>query len=362
MSATAPATHPPKALTSVTNPVAAVLGVAVVAGVYADGYAHVNIGGLETFFTPWHATLYGAFAVLAAWIGAAVRRRHRTAGSWRVAVPPGYGWGLAGIATFTTGGLLDMGWHIAFGIEAGLEALLSPTHLILLVGGVLVLSSPLRAALAAPSPSRSQLWSGVLSAAAVAGLAAFFLSYVSVFADTGAGTPLRTVPEGAPGRHQAELPAVAGLADYLVSTLLLVLPVIFLRRAGRLPGGAVVAVTAAVTVPPAVLGQLQLAVPTAGALLGAATVDLLVGHRSLTLLAAALPGAVWAGQLAGLAVTGHLAWPVELWAGVTVLTVLEGLALVRFTEPAGALAPAPHEPAEAPTQRSSAGLRAAARS
>lgn len=37
-------------------------------------------------------------------------------------------------------------WHSRFGIEAGIEALLSPTHLVLALGGMLMVSGPLRAA------------------------------------------------------------------------------------------------------------------------------------------------------------------------------------------------------------------------
>lgn len=44
--------------------VTGVLSVVVAAGVYIDGWAHVNLGGIETFFTPWHAALHGGFAVL----------------------------------------------------------------------------------------------------------------------------------------------------------------------------------------------------------------------------------------------------------------------------------------------------------
>lgn len=328
------------------GPVAAALGLVVVGGVYADGYAHVNIGGLETFFTPWHGALYGSFAVLAAWVAVAIWRRHASGASWRGAIPAGFDWGLVGIATFAAGGLLDMAWHTAFGIEAGIDALVSPTHLVLLVGGVLLLSSPLREALASGLRDRSAAWSAMLSAAAVAALAAFFLSYLSVFAEPGAVMPLSQVPEGAPGHQAAELPTVAGLGGYLVGTLLLVLPVLYLRRVGRLPLGAVSVLTAAVAVPPAVLGRLEYVVPLAGALVGAVMVDVLLRSRPTALLAGALPAAAWAGQLAGLAVTGELAWPVELWAGVTVLAVLEGLALARLTQPTGALArrlPAPAE-------------------
>ena len=35
-------------------------------GLYLDGWAHNNIGGLESFFTPWHAVFYSGFAVVTA--------------------------------------------------------------------------------------------------------------------------------------------------------------------------------------------------------------------------------------------------------------------------------------------------------
>ncbi|WP_164744347.1 hypothetical protein [Paenibacillus xylaniclasticus] len=38
-----------------------------------------------------------------------------------------------------------MSWHTAFGIETDTAALLSPPHLTLLIGGVLIPSSPFRA-------------------------------------------------------------------------------------------------------------------------------------------------------------------------------------------------------------------------
>ena len=42
---------------------AALLGTWVVAGLFMDGWAHVNQPGLETFFSPWHAIFYAGFLV-----------------------------------------------------------------------------------------------------------------------------------------------------------------------------------------------------------------------------------------------------------------------------------------------------------
>ena len=132
--------------------VAALLGAAMVAGVYLDGWAHLHLATVDSFFTPWHALLYGAFALAAAWSVALVLLRGRQGTPWRSRIPRGYGWGLVGVAVFGVGGLLDMAWHLAFGVETGLDALVSPTHLLLLVGGILLVASPVRSALVADRP------------------------------------------------------------------------------------------------------------------------------------------------------------------------------------------------------------------
>ena len=303
------------------NQTAAALGWLLVSGLYADGWAHVNVPGLETFFTPWHAVFYGSFALLVAWLAVMVLRRRSSAG-WRARVPRGYGWGWAGVAIFACGGLADMVWHLAFGIEAGIGALVSPTHLVLLVGGLLLVMSPFRGH---PRHARAWTWSAVLSLAAATALVGFFLSYVSVFVDPGAREAVSAVPDGAHGHRAAELPAVAGLGAYLVTTLLFVAPLISLHRHRGTPTGTVAVVVAATALPAAVLSNLTFIAPALTAVVGAVAVDLLLrawpGLPGVA-LAGLLPVLVWTGQLVGLATLGRLAWPPELWAGVVVLTAL----------------------------------------
>ncbi|NUR14788.1 hypothetical protein [Terrabacter sp. C0L_2] len=140
---------------------AAILGLVVVASVYSDGWAHLNIGGLDTFFSPWHAALYGSFTALALLLGTATMVARRRGARWRRAVPAGYAAGIAGVAVFAAGGVLDMLWHVAFGIEVGIDALVSPTHLLLLVGGVLLLSSPFRSVSRRSEPRIALAWPAV---------------------------------------------------------------------------------------------------------------------------------------------------------------------------------------------------------
>jgi hypothetical protein len=113
-----------------------------IGGVYLDGWAHNTFPSLETFFTPWHAVMYSGFLAMMAVLGWAMGRNHVAGRSWWDAIPAGYELSLVGGLLFLAGGVGDMLWHFAFGIEADLEALLSPTHLLLLLGGALLLTGP----------------------------------------------------------------------------------------------------------------------------------------------------------------------------------------------------------------------------
>jgi hypothetical protein len=315
------------------NATTAGLAVILVGGVYVDGWAHLNVGGPETFFTPWHGLLYGGFSLLVVWLAWMVWRRRRSQNRWVELVPLGYGWGWVGVAVFAAGGVGDMLWHLAFGIEAGLDALVSPTHLLLLTGGTLLLTSPLRAA-AATGRDR---WSAVISMVAATSLAGFFLSYVSVFADPGAREPLRNLPADLPEHRAAELPVIAGLAGYVVCTVLLIGPVLYLRRRSLLPLGSIAVLAGAVAIPAATLSHLVFITPTIGALAGAGLVDLILTIRPNlpdALLAGLVPASMWTGQLIGLASSSELRWPPQLWAGVVVLTALLAATLTWLLAPA----------------------------
>jgi hypothetical protein len=111
-----------------------------------DGWAHTHGKVDTTFFTPWHAVFYTGFlAVAGALVGALVRQRARC-GTWQQALPPGYHFALLGAVIFACGGVGDMLWHTFFGIEKGVEALFSPTHIMLGCGGWLMVGGPFYAA------------------------------------------------------------------------------------------------------------------------------------------------------------------------------------------------------------------------
>ncbi len=151
------------------------------------------------------------------------------------------------------------------------------------------------------------------------------------------------IPEGAPGHREAEFPAIVGLGGYLVTTAVLVVPVLLIRRRGRVPAGLVSSVVAAVALPAAALSEFRYGVAAVAAVVGAALAERMVsawrGVPPSALLGAAIPALVWLAQLAGLAVTVGVGWSVELWFGVVVLTALAGLVLGQLSRAPDTLIP-----------------------
>lgn len=100
----------------------------------------------EGFLTVPHIIFYSAFAGIALLIAAVIVANRMEGESWLGTVPHGYKLGLVGVLLFGLGGPGDALWHATFSAESGVEALTSPTHLMLATGSVLFLSSPARRA------------------------------------------------------------------------------------------------------------------------------------------------------------------------------------------------------------------------
>lgn len=150
-------------------------------GLFIDGFAHANIidTATEDFFTPWHAIFYSGFTFTAAWISWMMYRR-RAPGTLRSWIPDGYGWAVVGLVVFAIGGVGDMIWHTIFGVEVGLDALLSPTHLLLLFGLIVILAAPMQATVGAEGP----VWIAIASMTMVALLASFFTTFAHPLSNT----------------------------------------------------------------------------------------------------------------------------------------------------------------------------------
>ncbi|MDQ2714592.1 MAG: hypothetical protein M3Z08_06770 [Chloroflexota bacterium] len=203
-------------------------------GLFLDGWAHAHIPRLETFFTPWHAVLYSGFLAVALCHIVALVAYHRWGRAWRQAMPTGYGLSLLGIGIFALGGSGDLTWHLLFGIEKGVSALLSPTHLILALGGTLIVQGPFRAAWARTShtsrPRLPALLPMILSQAMLLSVFAFFSQFMHPFVYVWSVVPASAVP--------SFYSQALGVASIELQTTLMMGIILLMLRRWRLPFGA----------------------------------------------------------------------------------------------------------------------------
>ncbi|HVS47256.1 MAG TPA: hypothetical protein VMS32_11430 [Verrucomicrobiae bacterium] len=122
----------------------AILVFLVMVGVYQDGWAHSHGLVDQSFLTPWHAMLYGGVAITGITLLIAGSVGLRNGYSFKHALPFGYWLAALGVTVFLIGGAFDAAWHTRFGIEHDLQALVSPTHLLLVFAGGMMISGPLR--------------------------------------------------------------------------------------------------------------------------------------------------------------------------------------------------------------------------
>lgn len=181
--------------------------VLIMAGVYQDGWAHNHGLVDQSFFTPWHAILYGTMAVAGVFLLVAGVRNMLRGYSFRNGLPFGYWTSAVGVMLFAAGGVFDLWWHTMFGIEIDIQGLVSPSHLTLALGGALVFAGTLRS-IGYQYGSGERRWSrvgpAIFASLAAMMLLGFFTQYAAPFADN---TPLAII---------GPAPAVPGGALYRV--------------------------------------------------------------------------------------------------------------------------------------------------
>jgi hypothetical protein len=342
----------------------AVLCAVFLGGAYLDVWAHVHVPELETFFTPWHAVFYAGFFAIAAVTVAPLLRRRVPGMPWSRALPDGYDLSVIGILVFALGGLLDMLWHIVFGIEADVEALLSPSHLVLAVGSALILTGPLRAAWRRHDAVAS--WPAIVSLGLLLSVFSFFTQYAHHFGrpwPAAGNRPTAQVfatvaPD--PVFRNAEIQNLYvahgfGVAAVLLqAALIAAIALLAVRRWGpRLPAGAFTVVFGMnALLIGAARDQLHL---LPGAVAAGIVADVMLRvlspssarTRSVRWFALAVPASYFALYFVNVALTRGVWWSVPLWSGAIVLagTVgwLASWLVAPPTIPARAAADAPRE-------------------
>jgi hypothetical protein len=338
--------------------VTAMLGAWLVGGAFLDGWAHNTRPGLESFFTPWHGVLYSGYAASTAWLCWSVwshRRRLDVAGfGWWRWIPAGYAPALEGAGLFLISGSGDLSWHLAFGVERDIAALLSPTHLGLFAGGLLIVTAPLRSAWADPTigprAGLGALLPAVLSASLTGCATAFMFQYLHPIWDDAVsgdrGLFLRQTFDAAQYHFVNDQNVTVGVAGFVLATAFLFGPLLLLLHRWQPPVGSAVLVLAVQAI--AVQGLTGFA-DTRLALLGVAgagVVEALLAvlrpgpalppwpRWRLSAFCMLAPAAFWGVYLGGIGVSARgLGWPPELWGGAIVWSGFTLLAVALASRP-----------------------------
>jgi hypothetical protein len=307
----------------------AVLSAWFIGGAFVDGWAHTRGKVDATFFTPWHAVFYTGFlAVAGALSGALVYHRARR-GTWQDALPPGYHLSLLGAAVFACGGVGDMLWHTVFGIEKDVEALVSPTHILLACGAWLMVGGPFRAAWQRQAPTVAS-WHGCLPLLLSLTWMLSACTFMTQIAHPivylwGGGTD--------PGAH-GWLRQALGVVGMLWDTGLLLGSVLLTMRRWTLPAGALTLVVGLNAVAMGFLHSRDYPfLPVVARIVAALGADVVYAWLqpavqrpgAWRLFAAMVPALLTTLHFGALGLTVGVWWSVHLWAGTIVLTGLAGL-------------------------------------
>ncbi len=316
----------------------ALLSLWILSGLFLDGWAHNTFPqNIDTFLTPWHAVLYSGFFVTGLALAVTWGRNVLKGYAWQRALPAGYMPSLAGAAVFAFGGAFDFAWHQAFGFEANTEALLSPSHLVLATGGVLLLSGPLRALWGRRTGGERAPVPAILSLFAVMSSFTFFTMFSNGFQHANV---LVAPPPEAP----VYLRDATGISYVLIPSVLLMGFILFFTRRWTLPLGSLTFLIAGNAALMFLLGESYSGEhwPTlVAALAGGVVADVLYAWLrpspqrivELRVFAFAVPFLLFLFYFTSLILTATIYWRIHMWLGAPFLAGVVGLGLSLVAVP-----------------------------
>lgn len=311
----------------------AILSAIMILGLYIDGWSHMHLH-LETYFSWWHAIFYAGFVVITLFVGLTIFQGTRKDIPLTQTLPRGYGSTILGLLVYILGGMGDMVWHSLFGLEKSVEALVSPTHLLIFVGLGLTVSGPFRAAWQRPDDEDRSLglWSllpALLSLTLLWSVFTFVTMIMHPFVGAHAGSKSWTIwtAHGGPTLEGAQIVGISGI---VVETAILMGLLLLTLHRWRLPFGSVALVLTSNMAFVSLLGDQYLLIPFA--FLSGVASDLLLIRLQPSinrigvyrLFAFAVPVLVYAGYFLGLKVKEGLGWSFQVVTGSLVLAGLTG--------------------------------------
>jgi hypothetical protein len=303
------------------------VGLVFLSGAYLDGWAHNHDRVDQSFFTPWHAFLYGGFLVTSLLLMGTQWINYRRGAAWNSALPTGYSLSLLGVLVFTAGGVGDMLWHETFGVEAEFDALFSPSHLVLAIGMNLILTGPLRAAWARPGREISWRMAGPMLLSLTSLICGFtFLTMAS--------HPLVSNIAGATHNYSDRIGQIAGTTSILLTTLLIMGPTLLVIRRWHLPAGSLILVWGLNTLAMFIVNWHHSYAPWQALAMFAAIViievvrvqmePLMMRRNAFRLFAALAPFLLVGSYIVALPFTEGTRWSIHMLAGIVVEAAIAG--------------------------------------
>jgi hypothetical protein len=177
----------------VERAILSLLVLTVVFGLAVDTRSHRESDQIDSFFTRSHALAYAASSACAVFLLYLVRKQQTIGRKRFAAIPLGLESAIAGLGVYVLGGIGDMWWHTAYGVEQELKILFSPTHLLLMCAMLMLALGPIRSAWMADDPSTaddeqvnrwtglSRMWPVALAAGCITAVLNIFFTYSSPF-------------------------------------------------------------------------------------------------------------------------------------------------------------------------------------
>jgi hypothetical protein len=248
-------------------------------------------------------------------------------------VPVGYGLGIVGVVGFGVGGGLDWLWHTQLGVEVGIEPFLSPTHVLLFVSSVLMVTCPLRAAWSDPASPRApgfrEFFPTLLSATLLMDTIAFAVLYLLAFVPQFLSEP------------DKDTQVLLGIASVMITNVILMGTLLLVLRRWRPPFGSVTFLFCYEAVISNAIANFGPFPTILVALVGGLAADLLIlrlapspGRPAALHAVAGLTSLAFWGSFVLVAwLLFGLSWSAPLWAGVIVTAVGSSVALAVLAAP-----------------------------
>jgi hypothetical protein len=305
----------------------------LLSGGFLDAWAHNHIPALETFFTPWHAVLYSGFLVVAVVMVGTVAINHARGYSWSESVPVGYELSLLAVPAFALGGVGDMFWHILFGIEKNTDAILSPTHLLLMICFGMLMAGPFRALWRRTHSSRAlEKPDQLLAPIALAFILLIFSLVTQSFHPYLSLAPTNTYAT----QSNEQMLAVAG---FILQTIILMSIILLALKRWQLAFGSFTVLFTLNAIPLSFMQDHYIVIPIA--VVAGLLVDILYRYLrpsrarvgELRLFAAAVPTILYLVYFLALLLTSTIVWSIHLALGSVVVSGITGWLLSYLLVP-----------------------------